>query len=141
MFRSDPESFRPCFAPVSSLLAPTGREMYCLHALKKMTDRCSRADCGRIALAIKNKLSHPRYRVNTDTFFVSHNGGDLDNCGNQTMPCRTVRHAVKMISDGGQIYVDYAQGKPLLGMRKDGAVNILNPVCKISFILWYEWKS
>ena len=28
------------------------------------------------------------------------------------MPCRTVRHAVKMSNDGVQIYIDYAQGRP-----------------------------
>ena len=50
----------------------------------------------------------------TSTFFVSHHGDDLNYCGNWTMPCRTVRHAVKMINDGDEIYIDYAQGKPYM---------------------------
>ena len=47
----------------------------------------------------------------TNSLFVSHHGDDLNNCGNWTMPCRTVRHAVKMSNDGDQIYIDYAQGR------------------------------
>ena len=50
--------------------------------------------------------------VMTNSLFVSHQGNDLNNCGNWTMPCRTVRHAVKMSNDGDQIYIDYAQGRP-----------------------------
>ena len=56
--------------------------------------------------------------VNTNTLFVSHNGDDFDKCGNRTVPCRTVRHAVKMVGDGGQIYIDYAQGTPYMECEK-----------------------
>ena len=52
--------------------------------------------------------------VMTYSIFVGHDGVDLINCGNWTMPCRTVRYAVKMSNDGDQIYIDYAQGKPYM---------------------------
>ena len=55
-------------------------------------------------------LSTPR--VMTNSVFVSHDGVDLSNCGNWSMPCRTVRHAVKMSNDGDKIYIDHAQGRP-----------------------------
>ena len=39
---------------------------------------------------------------------------DHNNCVNRTMPCRTVRHAVKMSRDGDEIHIDYAQRRPYL---------------------------
>ena len=45
---------------------------------------------------------------------MSHRGTDLDDCGNWTMPCRSVRYAVNISSDGDEIYVDYAQGRPYM---------------------------
>ncbi len=53
VFSTDSESFWPCFAPVPCPLALTARKMYCLRALKTMTDRCSHAYYRRIALAYK----------------------------------------------------------------------------------------
>jgi hypothetical protein len=38
--------------------------------------------------------------VMTDTLLVSHYGEDLSDCGNWTMPCRTVRRAV---ANGGGV--------------------------------------
>ncbi|CAB4041786.1 Hypothetical predicted protein, partial [Paramuricea clavata] len=52
--------------------------------------------------------------VSTNSLFVSHRGDDLNNCGNWTMPCRTVRHAVKMSNNGDQIYIDYAKRRPYM---------------------------
>ena len=46
--------------------------------------------------------------------FVSQHGTDLHGCGNWTMPCRSVRYAVNISSDGDEIYVDYAQGRPYM---------------------------
>ena len=51
----------------------------------------------------------------THSLFVSQHGDDLNNnCGNQTMPCRTVRHAVKMSRDGDEIFINYVHGKPYM---------------------------
>ena len=50
--------------------------------------------------------------VATNSVFVSHFGYDFNNCGNWTMPCHTLRHAVEISHDGDRIYIDYAQGKP-----------------------------
>ena len=51
----------------------------------------------------------------THSLFVSQHGEDLNNnCGNQTMPCCTVRHAVKMSRDGDEIFINYAHGKPYM---------------------------
>ena len=44
--------------------------------------------------------------------FVSHLGHNRNNCGNRTLPCRTLRHAVEISQRGDRIYIDYAQGKP-----------------------------
>ena len=53
--------------------------------------------------------------VMTHSLFVSQHGEDLNNnCGNQTMPCCTVRHAVKMSRDGDEIFINYAHGKPYM---------------------------
>ncbi|CAB3993679.1 Hypothetical predicted protein [Paramuricea clavata] len=62
----------------------------------------------------------------TNSLFVSHHGDDLNNCGNWTMPCRTVRHAVKMSNDGDQIYIDYAQGRPYMECE-----NLTQSTCSI----------
>ncbi|CAB4003067.1 Hypothetical predicted protein, partial [Paramuricea clavata] len=64
--------------------------------------------------------------VMTNSLFVSHQGDDLNNCGNWTMPCRTVRHAVKMSNDGDQIYIDYAQGRPYMECE-----NLTQTTCSI----------
>ncbi|CAB4011995.1 Hypothetical predicted protein [Paramuricea clavata] len=64
--------------------------------------------------------------VKTNSLFVSHRGDDLNNCGNWTMPCRTVRHAVKMSNDGDQIYIDYAQGRPYMECE-----NVTQSTCSI----------
>ena len=42
------------------------------------------------------------------------------------MPCRTVRHAVKMSNDGDQIYIDYAQGRPYMECE-----NLTQSTCSI----------
>ena len=44
--------------------------------------------------------------------FVSHRGQDINGCGNWTLPCRSVRHAVKISSDNDVIHIDYANGRP-----------------------------
>ena len=44
--------------------------------------------------------------------FVSHNGQDEDNCGNWTLPCRSVRHAVNISNANDVIHIDYAEGRP-----------------------------
>ena len=49
-----------------------------------------------------------------NSLFVSHHGDDLKHCGNWSMPCRTVRQAVKMSNDGDEIYIDYSQGRPYM---------------------------
>ena len=48
----------------------------------------------------------------TKSLFVSQHGHDLNNCGNRTMTCRTVRYAVKISRDGDEIYIDYTPGRP-----------------------------
>jgi hypothetical protein len=52
---------------------------------------------------------HP---VSLKNIFVSHRGQDEDNCGNWTLPCRSVRHAVNISSANDVIYIDYAEGRP-----------------------------
>ena len=47
-------------------------------------------------------------------WFVSQRGNDHNTCGNWSMSCRTMRHAVKMSKDGDQIYIDFAKGKPYM---------------------------
>ena len=42
------------------------------------------------------------------------------------MPCRTVRHAVKMSNDGDQIYIDYAEGRPYMECE-----NVTQSTCSI----------
>jgi hypothetical protein len=42
------------------------------------------------------------------------------------MPCRTVRHAVKMSNDGDQIYIDYEQGRPYMECE-----NVTRSTCSI----------
>ena len=49
-----------------------------------------------------------------NSLFVSHHGDDLKHCGNWSMPCRTVRQAVKMSNDGDEIYIDYSQRRPYM---------------------------
>ncbi len=49
-----------------------------------------------------------------NSLFVSHHGDDHKHCGNWSMPCRTVRQAVKMSNDGDEIYIDYSQGRPYM---------------------------
>ena len=44
--------------------------------------------------------------------FVSHRGQDEDNCGNWTLPCRSVRHAVNISNANDVIHIDYAEGRP-----------------------------
>ena len=44
--------------------------------------------------------------------FVSHRGQDEGNCGNWTLPCRSVRHAVNISSANDVIHIDYAEGRP-----------------------------
>ena len=44
--------------------------------------------------------------------FVSHRGQDEGNCGNWTLPCRSVRHAVNISSANDVIHIDYAGGRP-----------------------------
>lgn len=48
----------------------------------------------------------------TSSLFVSHHGDDFNDCTNWSVPCRTVRHAVKISNDGDHIYIDYAERKP-----------------------------
>ena len=48
------------------------------------------------------------------SLFVSHHGDDRNDCTNRSMPCRTVRHAVKISTDEDQIHIDYARGKPYM---------------------------
>jgi hypothetical protein len=52
--------------------------------------------------------------VKSNVLFVSHDGNDLIDCGNKTMPCRSIRHAVKISNDSDQIYVEYAKGRPYM---------------------------
>jgi hypothetical protein len=59
-------------------------------------------------------------------WYVRQNGTNHNNCGNWNMPCRTVRHAVKMSNDGDQIYIDYAQGRPYMECE-----NVTHPTCSI----------
>lgn len=44
--------------------------------------------------------------------FVSHRGHNGKNCGNLTLPCHSVRYAVKISSDNDVIHIDFADGKP-----------------------------
>ena len=59
-------------------------------------------------------------------WYVRQNGTNHNNCGNWTMACHTVRHAVMMSSDGDQIYIDYAQGRPYMECE-----NVTQPTCSI----------
>ena len=43
---------------------------------------------------------------------MSHSGQDDDVCGNWTLPCRSVRQAVKICNANDVIYIDYAEGRP-----------------------------
>ena len=42
------------------------------------------------------------------------------------MPCRTMRHAVKMSKDGDQIYIDFAKGRPYMECE-----NVTESTCSI----------
>ena len=59
-------------------------------------------------------------------WFVSQQGTDLNTCGNWSMSCRTIRHAVKMSKDGDQIYIDSAKGKPYMECE-----NVTDSICSI----------
>ena len=50
--------------------------------------------------------------MSLNNVFVSHRGQDEDNCGNWTLPCRSVRHAVKVSCANDVIHIDYAEGRP-----------------------------
>ena len=43
---------------------------------------------------------------------MSHRGHDENVCGSWTLPCRSVRKAVKISNANDDIYIDYAEGKP-----------------------------
>ena len=58
--------------------------------------------------------------------FVSQRGTDLNTCGNWSMPCRTIRHAVKMSKDGDQIYIDSGKGRPYMECE-----NVTESTCSI----------
>ena len=59
-------------------------------------------------------------------WFVDQRGTDLDTCGKWSMPCRTIRHAVKMSKDGDQIYIDSAKGRPYMECE-----NVTESTCSI----------
>ena len=61
-----------------------------------------------------------------NSLFVSHHGDDHKDCGNWSMPCRTVRQAVKMSNDGDEIYIDYSQGRPYMECE-----NVTQSTCSI----------
>ena len=50
--------------------------------------------------------------VSSKNVFVSHRGRDKNFCGNWTLPCRSVRQAVKISNANDDIYIDYSEGKP-----------------------------
>ena len=50
----------------------------------------------------------------SEDWFVSQRGTDLNTCGDRNVPCRTIRHAVKMSKDGDQIYIYSANGRPYM---------------------------
>ena len=50
----------------------------------------------------------------TRSLFVSHHGDDLNDCTNGSVPCRTVRHTVKISNEGDHIYIDYSDGRPYM---------------------------
>ena len=64
--------------------------------------------------------------VATDSLLVSHHGYDVNNCGNRTLPCRTLRHAVEISHDGDRIYIDYVQGKPY--KECENGANSVDPI-------------
>ena len=59
-------------------------------------------------------------------WFVSQWGTDLNTCGNWSMSCRTIRHAVKMSKDGDQIHIDSAKGRPYMECE-----NVTESTCSI----------
>ena len=59
-------------------------------------------------------------------WFVNQRGTDLDTCGNWSMPCRTIRHAVKLSENGDQIYIDSAKGRPYMECE-----NVTESTCSI----------
>ena len=59
-------------------------------------------------------------------WFVSQQGTDLNTCGNWSVPCRTMRHAVKMSNDRDQIYIDSAKGRPYMECE-----NLTQSTCSI----------
>ena len=59
-------------------------------------------------------------------WYVSQQGTDLNTCGNQSLPCRTIRHAVKMSKDGDQIYIYSANGRPYMECE-----NVTESTCSI----------
>ena len=59
-------------------------------------------------------------------WYVSQQGTDLNTCGNQSLPCRTIRHAVKMSKDGDQIYIYSANGRPYMECK-----NVTQSKCSI----------
>ena len=59
-------------------------------------------------------------------WFVNQRGTDLDTCGNWSMPCGTIRHAVKMSENGDQIYIDSAKGRPYMECE-----NVTESTCSI----------
>ena len=51
-------------------------------------------------------------RILSKNVFVRPSGQDKDNCGNWTLPCHSVRYAVKIARANDVIHIDYAEGKP-----------------------------
>ncbi|XP_028408073.1 uncharacterized protein LOC114530670 isoform X2 [Dendronephthya gigantea] len=50
--------------------------------------------------------------VSLKNLFVSHHGHDKENCGDETLPCRSLRHTITIARDNDVIRIDYAGGKP-----------------------------
>ena len=64
--------------------------------------------------------------VFSEDWFVSQRGTDLNTCGDRDVPCRTIRHAVKMSKDGDQIYIYSANGRPYMECE-----NVTESTCSI----------
>ena len=72
--------------------------------LPRQTKQCK---LNKINIVLKG-IEH----VSLKNIFVSHRGQDEDNCGNWTLPCRSVRHAVNISNANDVIHIDYAEGRP-----------------------------
>ena len=43
--------------------------------------------------------------TSSTTLYVDENGVDMDKCGNRTLPCRTIKHAIEMLKNSRTVVI------------------------------------